>query len=209
MATHSNTLAWRIPGTEEPSGLPSMGSYRVGHNWSDLAAAAAGSKGCSQVSPELTHSHQHPSPCAFPRWLMVKNLPANAGDAGLIPGSGRSSGGGNGNPLQYSCLESSMDRRAWWAAVHGVAKSRTRLNDWAHILPPALPQPCPKEREKYWPRAGQGSCHAGLRNQDILWGDKEHHPQRVDPAGKQRRAGTQAAWPCTVTASSGAHSVHL
>ena len=49
---------------------------------------------------------------------------ANAGDAwdmGSIPGSGRSSGGGNGNPLQNSCLENSMDRGAWWAAVHGVA----------------------------------------------------------------------------------------
>ena len=53
---------------------------------------------------------------------VVKNLPANAGDSGLIPGLGRSLGGGNGNPLQYSCLENSMDRRAWWTRVHGVAK---------------------------------------------------------------------------------------
>ena len=59
---------------------------------------------------------------------MVKNLPASAGDirdAGLIPGSGRSSGEGNGNPLQYSCLENSMDRGAWRATVHRVAKSHT------------------------------------------------------------------------------------
>ena len=49
----------------------------------------------------------------------------NAGDPGSIPGSGISSGGRNGNPLQYSCLENSMDRGAWWATVHGVAKSRT------------------------------------------------------------------------------------
>ena len=53
---------------------------------------------------------------------MLKNLPANAGDVGLIPGSGRSSGVGNGNPLQYSCLENSMDRGAWRAKVHGVPK---------------------------------------------------------------------------------------
>ena len=53
----------------------------------------------------------------------------NAGDLGSIPGSGRSPGGGNGYPLQYSCLENSMDRGAWWAAVHGVTKSRTRLSD--------------------------------------------------------------------------------
>ena len=53
---------------------------------------------------------------------VVKNLPTNAGDAGSIPGLGRCPGEGNGNPLQYSCLENSMDRRAWWAAVYGVAK---------------------------------------------------------------------------------------
>ena len=56
---------------------------------------------------------------------VVKNLPANAGDArdtGSIPGLGRSPGEGNGNPLRYSCLENPMDRRAWWAVIHGVAK---------------------------------------------------------------------------------------
>ena len=60
-----------------------------------------------------------------------KELPVNAGDArsmGLIPGLGRSPGEGNGNPLQYSCLENSMDREAWQAIVHGVSKSRTRLS---------------------------------------------------------------------------------
>ena len=60
--------------------------------------------------------------------LVVKSLPAKAGDvrdAGSIPGSERSSGRGNGNPLQYSCLENSMDRGAWQATVHGFAKSRT------------------------------------------------------------------------------------
>ena len=62
--------------------------------------------------------------------LVVKNLPANAGDirdTGLIPGSGRSTGGGHGNPLQYSRLENPMDREAWRAMVHGVTKSQTRL----------------------------------------------------------------------------------
>ena len=60
--------------------------------------------------------------------LVVKNLTANAGDVrdeGSIPGSGRSPGGGHGNPLQYSCLESPMDRGAWSAIVHRVAKSQT------------------------------------------------------------------------------------
>ena len=64
----------------------------------------------------------------FPGGAVVKYPLANAGDtgdAGLIPGSGRSPGVGNGNPLQYSCLENSMDRRTWWAPVHGVTKSWT------------------------------------------------------------------------------------
>ena len=59
-----------------------------------------------------------------------KAAACSAGDPGLIPGSGRSPGEGNGNPLQYSCLKNSMDWGAWWATVHGVAKSRTRLNDF-------------------------------------------------------------------------------
>ena len=53
---------------------------------------------------------------------VVKNLPANAGDVGLIPGSGRSPAEANGNLLQYSCPGNSMDRGAWWTTVHGVAK---------------------------------------------------------------------------------------
>ena len=53
----------------------------------------------------------------------------NEGDPGLIPGLGRYPGEGNGNPLQYPCLENLMDRGAWWAAVHGVAKSWARLSD--------------------------------------------------------------------------------
>ena len=62
----------------------------------------------------------------------VKASACNAGDLGSIPGSGRCPGEGNGNPLQYSCLENPMDRGAWWATVHGVAKSRTRLSDFTH-----------------------------------------------------------------------------
>ena len=60
--------------------------------------------------------------------LVVKNPPANTEDvrkAGSIPGWGRSPGGGHGNPLQYSCLESPKDRGAWWATVHGVAELET------------------------------------------------------------------------------------
>jgi len=65
-----------------------------------------------------------------PKWSSLGGLDGkvsacNAGDLGLIPGLGRSPGEGNGNPLQYSCLENSMDGGAWWATVHGVAKSQT------------------------------------------------------------------------------------
>ena len=64
-------------------------------------------------------------------WLLSgsvgKESACNAGDLGLIPGLGRSPGEGNGNSLQYSCLENSMDRGAWWARVNGVTKSQTRL----------------------------------------------------------------------------------
>ena len=60
---------------------------------------------------------------------LVKNFLAIVGGPGLISGLGRSPGGGRGNPLQYSCLENPMDRGAWWAAVHEVAKSHTRLSN--------------------------------------------------------------------------------
>ena len=56
---------------------------------------------------------------------VVENPPASAGDMGSISGLGRSPGGGHGNPLQYSCLENLMDRRAWWATVHRVAELDT------------------------------------------------------------------------------------
>ena len=94
MATHSSILAWKIPRTEEPGRLQSMGLQRVVH------IIGVG----------------------FPGGANGKNL-GDVRDAGSIPGSGRSPGGGHGHPLQYSCLENPMDRGAWWDTVHGVAKS--------------------------------------------------------------------------------------
>ena len=70
----------------------------------------------------------------FPGGSVVKNSSANVGDtkdASLRPRLGRYPGGGNGNPLQYSCLENPMDRGTWWATVHGVTKSQTWLSNWA------------------------------------------------------------------------------
>ena len=66
----------------------------------------------------------------FPRGSVVKNPPASAVVVGSVPGLGRSPGEVNGNPHQYSCLEDPMDRGAWWATVHGVTKSWTRLSNW-------------------------------------------------------------------------------
>ena len=73
---------------------------------------------------------------------MVKNPPANVGnarDTGLIPGLGRSPGEGNDNPLQYFCLENPVDGGAWWAIVHGIAKSQTRLSDFTFTFHFSLP----------------------------------------------------------------------
>ena len=75
----------------------------------------------------ITHSWD---PMGFPGGSDSKASAHNAGDPGSIPGLGRSSGEGNGKPLQYSCLENSMDEGACWATVHGVAKSWTRLSDF-------------------------------------------------------------------------------
>ena len=96
MATHSSTLAWRIPQSEEPGRLQSTGRKE------------------SDTTERVL--------MGFPGGSVVKNLPAIAGDMGLIPGSGRSPGEGNGNPLHYSCLGNLIDRGAWKAIVHGVAK---------------------------------------------------------------------------------------
>ena len=78
--------------------------------------------------------------------LVVKNPPVNSGDVrdgGSIPGSGRSSGGGHGNLLQYSCLENPMDRGAWWASVHKATKSQTQLSNLAsnELSSQAIPFP--------------------------------------------------------------------
>ena len=62
---------------------------------------------------------------AFPGGSDGRESACNAGDSGSVPGLGRSSGEGHGNPLQYSCIENAVDRRAWWATVHGVSKSQT------------------------------------------------------------------------------------
>ena len=83
---------------------------------------------CYEGGETHTHTHTHASNVV----LVVKNPPTSVGDVKdehLIPGLGTSSGEGHGNPLQYSCLENPMDSRAWWATVHRVAKSWTKLDN--------------------------------------------------------------------------------
>ena len=70
----------------------------------------------------------------FPCGSAGKESTGNAGDLGSIPGLGRSPEGGHGNPLHCSCLENPMDRTAWWATVHGVAKSQTQLSDFTFTM---------------------------------------------------------------------------
>ena len=148
MATHSSVLAWRIPGMGEPGGLLSMGSHRVGHNWSDLAAAAAAHQHtfritalCNYLLKQIGKNKNYKQTFILlfiftyvlyllPWWLSGKESTCNAGnvgDIGSIHGLGKCSGGGNGNPLQYSCLENSIDRGNWWAVVHKVANSQTLM----------------------------------------------------------------------------------
>ena len=132
MASHSSTLAWKISRMEEPGGLQSMGSLRVGHDWATSLS------------------------------LFTSCI-----------------GEGNGNPLQCSCLENPRDGGAWWAAVYGVAQSRTRLK-WlssSSSLFVRRPQEAQvglrggeakKRREVvkvYWP----ADCHCGQLMMDHAW----------------------------------------
>ena len=114
-------------------------SLRVGHNWVTEHADSW------SIFAIICHLWIFGNACLIPKAsqvvLVVKNLPANAGDereVNSIPGSGRSPGGGHGNPLQYSCLENPMGRGAWQATVHGVARSQTQLNQLSmhsHLIP--------------------------------------------------------------------------
>ena len=140
MATQSSTLAWKIPWVEEPGRLQSMGSRRVGDDWAtslslftfmhwrrkwqptpvcclenprDRGAWWAAVYGVAQSRTRLKRLNS---------MIVGKESACSAGDLSSIPGSGRSHGEGNDKPLQYSCLGNPMDRGAWWATVHGVAR---------------------------------------------------------------------------------------
>ena len=147
MAPHSSTLAWKIPWTEEPGRLQSMGSLRVGQNWATSLSLFTFMHGEGNGNPLQCSCLENPwdggawwaavygvtQSGTRLKWLSiamsVKNLPASAGDMSSIPGLGRSPGGGNGNPFQYFCLGYPMDRGAWWATVHGVSKD-SEMAEW-------------------------------------------------------------------------------
>ena len=107
--------------------------YKIPHCL--LQAGTHSFEGSSLLCPPLPGKAIKLSFSTFVLWdslvaQRVKHLPAMPG---LIPGSGRSPGEGNGNPLQYSCLENSMDGGAWWATIHGVTKSQIRLSDFTFL----------------------------------------------------------------------------
>ena len=145
MATHSSVLAWRIPGTGEPGGLPSMGSHRVGHDWRDLAAAAAAATACwHQITVNIGKKSHLTNHLYVKGWvcIIISDYSVNGfpdGASGKEPTCQC-----RGQEMQFdpwvrkipwrkrlptpvSCLENTMDRGACQATVHGVTKSWTWL----------------------------------------------------------------------------------
>ena len=103
---------------------------------------------------------------------VVKNLPANAQDKDLISGLGGSPGGGNGNPLQYSCLENPMDRGPWWAIVHRVRESQTQLSThtqlyYAYVC--LVTQSCPTLSDPMDCSPARSSVHGILQARVLEW----------------------------------------
>ena len=153
MAPYSSTLAWKIPWTEKPGRLQSMGSRRVGHHWETslslftfmhwrrkwqptpvfLPGESQGREawwaaiyGVAQSQTRLKRLCSSSILLGFPDGSDSKESTSNVGDAVLIPGSGRSPEERNGYPVQYSCLENCMDRGVWWAM-----ESKIVGDDWA------------------------------------------------------------------------------
>ena len=136
MARHSSTLAWQIPWTEEPGRLQSMGSLRVRHEWVTSVSLFTFMHWRRKWQPtpvfSLGESQRRGS-----LWAAVYGVAQSQTRLKWLSRSSSriKSREGNGgevleNPLQYSCLENPMDGGAWWAAVHGVTKSRTWLNNF-------------------------------------------------------------------------------
>ena len=128
MATHSSTLAWKIPWTEEPGRLQSMGLHRVGHNWATSLSLFTFMhwRGKWQPMPVFLPGESHG------RRSLVGCSPWGRSESDRTEWlyfhfSSSCIGEGNGNPLQCSCLENPRVGGAWWAAVYGVAQHQTQL----------------------------------------------------------------------------------
>ena len=129
---------WDIRGVKLPKELEEWTSQAQHGLWSSRASSpwwlptSGGSVAATTAKSSPSYNLTRSLPRASQVVPVVKNPPASAGDirdVGSFPESGRSPGGGHGNPLQYSCLENPMDRGAWWAIVHGVTKSQTQ-QEW-------------------------------------------------------------------------------
>ena len=123
METHASILAWKIPWTKEPGGLQSIRSQS--QTQLSTVCVVLQSENPAMEGQNFSFLFDLDWCDRFPGGSDGKATSCNAGDLGSILGSGRSPGEGNGNPLPYSCLENPMDGGAWWATVHGVAKSQT------------------------------------------------------------------------------------
>ena len=117
--------------TQTVKRLPTIRETRVQSlGWEDLLEKGMATHSSILASPAPHTKKGLKVILGFPGGSEVKASACNAGDPGSIPGSGRSPGEGNGNPLQYSCLENPMDRGAWWATVHGFAEIRIQLSNF-------------------------------------------------------------------------------
>ena len=156
--THMSVLAWRIPGTREPGGLPSTGSHRIGHNWSDLAAAAAAAAGiktkpnylwetcCSVNTVSVTGTKQNLIIHrvykkhlfrGFHDGSVVKNLPANTRDMSSILKWGRSRLGGATKFMHHNCWSCALEPESWKNQAHVL-----------QLLKPECPRSCSLPQEK-------------------------------------------------------------
>ena len=124
----SSTHAWKIPWTEEPGRLLSMGLQRVGHDWvTSISRIGEGNGNPLQYSCLE-------NPVDRGAWWAAADEVAQSRTRLQRLSMLACIGEGNGNPLKYSCLENPRDRGAWWATVQGVAKSQIRLSYWAHLM---------------------------------------------------------------------------
>ena len=186
MATHSSVLAWRIPGMEEPGGLPSMGSHRVGHDWSDLAAAAAGISGSRSSIPSLTDIvAQLKRYQVISRIGQINNDTFKSRKSQQVPGPALT----HGLPWYHWLRATLHSGRVWWVvkfsgwlptreiAVHGhstthpsvsMCQGNARLWLWLHggmkeILMPSIERLLGRDGKKLWNRKALGRKSRGGR----------------------------------------------